>query len=622
MLGFSDIKRAQNDNPVIRVIGIGGGGGNAINRMVTMMDTQTVEFVAANTDLQDLRNSAATYKLQLGVNCTKGLGAGAKPQVGREAAIENSDLVREFVSGADMVFITAGMGGGTGTGGAPVVAQIARELEALTVGVVTLPFRFEGKQRRKNAEKGIQELKDHVDTLIVIPNDNLLSLVSKRTSMVEAFNLADDILRQAIQGISDLITNEGIINLDFADVRTVMQNGGKAVMGVGIATGENRATEAAKQAIHSPLLSDRKITGSQGILVNMVGGNTLTMHEVNEAACFIQEQAHEEATIIWGASIHPDQEDQIQITVIATGFGKDEAQNESKSNLEDNDVIETSLGPDSKEAQSPAFFLQNSTIADSSESASYSSQKAMEEQEVSGLEESSRSDVSQEVNESVFTGMKVEEQKEAVQLKQNSDEEEVEILEEKDIEDPATLMATEILQEETIYGQNNKLDEDSGAYEIQPEHEIKPSPAFTVAESAAEGSDFSYGKTVPPLSDLSATSQMIQSDTQKEEPPIESSLENDENVNFESIHDSALKETDEETENPTQSFVREEGSIYMDDLEEEGLLVKENADIAVETEPRYPDWAIRKRHRRDFTSDLDIPTFIRRRAKKLKTDFR
>ena len=318
-LGFANIQPVQSDTPNIKVIGIGGGGGNAINRMVDA-GVSGVEFIAANTDLQDLNKSKATYKLQLGRSSTRGLGAGAKPEVGRAAAMESEAQIRESIDGADMVFVTAGMGGGTGTGGAPVISRIARESRALTVGVVTLPFNFEASKRRRLAEEGIEELQKHVDTLIIIPNNNLLGIIDQRTSLMEAFSFADDVLRQGIQGISDLITLDGIVNLDFADVRTVMENKGKAVMGTGRASGDKRARRAAERAIHSPLLSDCNIRGARGILMNVVGSETMTLHEVHEASSFIEEQGHEDAVIIWGASINPSLGDEILITVIATGF--------------------------------------------------------------------------------------------------------------------------------------------------------------------------------------------------------------------------------------------------------------------------------------------------------------
>ena len=305
--------------PSIKVVGVGGGGGNVINRMIDL-NVKDVEYIAANTDLQDLKNSRAPTKLQLGAHCTQGLGAGAKPEIGRSAALESMDHIREAVAGADMVFVTAGMGGGTGTGGVPVVAQVAREVQALTVGVVTLPFNYEGKRRRNAASEGVEELRKYVDTLIVIPNNNLLQLINKHTSMLEAFGLADDVLRQGIQGVSDLITRDGIVNLDFADVRTVMENKGKAVMGTGTASGENRALKAAEQAIRSPLLSDRSVEGAQGILMNVVGDVNMSLHEVTEASDFIQQQGHPDAVVIWGASINEELTDRIMITVIATGF--------------------------------------------------------------------------------------------------------------------------------------------------------------------------------------------------------------------------------------------------------------------------------------------------------------
>ena len=324
MLNFSDIQSVRDDLPKIKVVGVGGGGGNAVNRMI-QAGVQGVDFVVANTDLQDLRKSLATHKLQIGSNCSRGLGAGAKPEIGRNAALESIDQISDSLQGADMVFLAAGMGGGTGTGGTPIVAQVAQEMKALTVGVVTLPFNFEAKRRRKVANGGVTELRDHVDTLIVVPNENLFSIINRRTPMTEAFGFADDVLRQGVQGISDLITRDGLVNLDFADVRSVMANKGKAVMGTGLASGENRARHAAEQALHSPLLNDNTIDGARGILINVVGGLMMGMQEVEEASTFIKEQGHKDAEIIWGAAINPDFEDQIMITVIATGFDEQEA---------------------------------------------------------------------------------------------------------------------------------------------------------------------------------------------------------------------------------------------------------------------------------------------------------
>ncbi|MEK9665703.1 MAG: cell division protein FtsZ [Deltaproteobacteria bacterium] len=367
-LGFANIQPVQSDTPNIKVIGIGGGGGNAINRMVDA-GVSGVEFIAANTDLQDLNKSKATYKLQLGRSSTRGLGAGAKPEVGRAAAMESEAQIRESIDGADMVFVTAGMGGGTGTGGAPVISRIARESRALTVGVVTLPFNFEASKRRRLAEEGIEELQKHVDTLIIIPNNNLLGIIDQRTSLMEAFSFADDVLRQGIQGISDLITLDGIVNLDFADVRTVMENKGKAVMGTGRASGDKRARRAAERAIHSPLLSDCNIRGARGILMNVVGSETMTLHEVHEASSFIEEQGHEDAVIIWGASINPSLGDEILITVIATGFDNQPSVS-TKSPAEEisEEVVERPIAEEQKpEVKEVEVELERTAIAEPSE---------------------------------------------------------------------------------------------------------------------------------------------------------------------------------------------------------------------------------------------------------------
>jgi cell division protein FtsZ len=311
----------------IKVVGVGGGGGNAVNTMIAS-GLPGVDFIAANTDVQALGANFAPTKLQLGLQLTKGLGAGADPDVGRQAALEDTETIRDHLTGADMVFITAGMGGGTGTGGAPVVARIAKELGALTVAVVTKPFQFEGKKRMRQADEGMRDLKDAVDTLIAIPNQRLLAIAGRNTSLLETFKKADDILLQAVRGISDLITVHGLINLDFADVRTIMAEMGMAMMGAGSSNGENRAVEAAQKAIASPLLEDISIHGAKGVLINITGSHDLSLHEVNEAATLIQEEAHEDANIIFGAVIDERMGDEIRITVIATGFG--EAQREMK----------------------------------------------------------------------------------------------------------------------------------------------------------------------------------------------------------------------------------------------------------------------------------------------------
>jgi cell division protein FtsZ len=319
---FEIVDQQNSMTARIKVIGIGGGGGNAVNTMIGAK-LFGVDFMVANTDAQSLEASHAPVRVQLGGLVTKGLGAGANPEIGRRAALEDQEQIREYLEGSDMIFITAGMGGGTGTGGAPVVARIAREVGALTVGVVTKPFIFEGKKRQRQAEEGIEELKQSVDTLIVIPNQRLLSIAAKTTTMIEAFHKADDVLLQAVRGISDLIITPGLINLDFADVRTVMAEMGLALMGAASACGENRAIEAAQKAISSPLLEDISIQGARGVLINITGGPDLCLHEVNEAASMIQEEAHDDANIIFGAVIDENMADEIRITVIATGFGEE-----------------------------------------------------------------------------------------------------------------------------------------------------------------------------------------------------------------------------------------------------------------------------------------------------------
>ncbi len=303
----------------IKVIGLGGGGSNAVNRMIASRFTG-VTFIVANTDAQALHTSPAPLKIQLGAKLTGGLGAGSDPEIGRRAATEDREMLQQTMGGADMVFITAGMGGGTGTGAAPVVAQLAKQAGALTVAVVTKPFAFEGSRRNRQAEAGIQELRGIVDTLITIPNQRLLTVVEKGTSLQEAFRVADSVLQQAVQGISDLILVPGLINLDFADVRTIMSGMGLALMGVGVARGEHRAIDAAQKAIASPLLEETSIEGARGVLINITGGADLTLHEVNEAASAVAQAAHEEANIIVGAVVDDTLTEEIRVTVIATGF--------------------------------------------------------------------------------------------------------------------------------------------------------------------------------------------------------------------------------------------------------------------------------------------------------------
>jgi len=317
LIEFDDVSHAK-----ILVIGVGGGGGNAVNTMISG-NLDGVEFVVANTDMQALEANMAPHKIQLGNALTKGLGAGANPEVGRRSAEESMQQIADLISGADMVFVTAGMGGGTGTGAAPVIAQIARDCGALTVGVVTKPFGFEGKKRSRQAVEGIERLSAAVDTLLVIPNNRLLALVGAQTSMVEAFRKADSVLLNAVQGISDLMTVPGLVNVDFADVRTIMKDMGRALMGSGVGTGKRRAQEAAEMAIMSPLLEDVNIEGATGILINITGGPDLTLHEVNEASSLIEAAAHEDANIIFGSVIDPNLSEEIRITVIATGFDRD-----------------------------------------------------------------------------------------------------------------------------------------------------------------------------------------------------------------------------------------------------------------------------------------------------------
>ncbi len=328
----------------LKVIGVGGAGGNAVNRMI-QAGMQGVDFIVVNTDAQDLENNAAKHKIQIGKNLTKGLGAGAKADVGREAVEADREVITEILGGADMVFITGGMGGGTGTGAAASIAQMARELEILTVGIVTLPFNFEGPKRMNRGLGGLSDLRKACDTVISIPNQKLMSIVDNKTTVVEAFKLADSILHQAAKGISDLINVHGLINLDFADVETIMKNMGEAIMGTGVASGEERAVLASQQAISSPLLDSASISGAQGVLVNITGGPDLTLMEVDEATSIIFEEAGNEANIIFGAVIDPRMSDEIRVTVIATGFNHKAPKEVEK---EDREVI---IRPKQKQAR-------------------------------------------------------------------------------------------------------------------------------------------------------------------------------------------------------------------------------------------------------------------------------
>jgi len=315
----------------IKVIGVGGGGNNAVNRMIED-GVEGVEFIAVNTDAQALNQSKAEIKMQIGGSLTRGLGAGANPEIGKKAVEESKQELQEVLKGADMVFVTAGMGGGTGTGAAPAIAEISRGLGALTIGVVTRPFKFEGAKRAKNAANGIEEMKESVDTLIIIPNDRLLEIIDKKTPMLEAFREADSVLRQGVQGISDLIAVPGLINLDFADVKTVMSHKGTALMGIGISTGENRAAEAAQKAIRSPLL-ETSINGAQGVIMNITGGRNLSLYEVQEAADMVASAAHEDLNMIFGSVINDNLKDELIVTVIATGFNTQETSAAKKARV-------------------------------------------------------------------------------------------------------------------------------------------------------------------------------------------------------------------------------------------------------------------------------------------------
>lgn len=359
MLGF-DIEIEQIAQ--IKVIGVGGGGSNAVNRMIEG-GVQGVEFIAVNTDAQALNRSKAPTRVQIGEKLTRGLGAGAKPEIGKKAAEESREQIENVLKGADMVFVTAGMGGGTGTGAAPEIAAIARDLGSLTVGVVTRPFTFEGKKRSTQADQGVAALKENVDTLIVIPNDRLLEIVDKNTPMLEAFREADNVLRQGVQGISDLIAVPGLINLDFADVKTIMTERGSALMGIGTATGENRATEAAKKAICSPLL-ETSINGARGVLMNITGGTNLSLYEVNEAADIVQSASDPDVNMIFGAVINEDLKDEILVTVIATGFDQNQAAQEHSNQSNRTRKPDFEVRKKDEEEIFPSFVKGSSSVID------------------------------------------------------------------------------------------------------------------------------------------------------------------------------------------------------------------------------------------------------------------
>lgn len=360
-----ELEESTNSRANLKVVGIGGGGCNAVNTMIKA-ELKGVEFIGANTDAQALAACGAPMRIQLGAKLTKGLGAGANPEIGKNAVLEDKDRVREILAGADMVFITAGLGGGTGTGGAPILASLAKDVGALTVAVVTKPFLFEGKKRQRQADEGLKELRKCVDTLITIPNQRLLNIAGRDMSLLETFRKADEVLLQAVKGISDLITVNGLINLDFADVRTVMSEMGMALMGTGAAGGENRAIEAAQRAISSPLLEDITISGARGILINITGGADLTLYEVNEASTLVQEEAHEEANIIFGAVIDENLREEMRVTVIATGFGRAEEREEripeSRTASAERDKTVVRFGRRENNRDIPTFIRQEKTV--------------------------------------------------------------------------------------------------------------------------------------------------------------------------------------------------------------------------------------------------------------------
>ena len=587
MLNFSDIQPVRDDLPKIKVVGVGGGGGNAVNRMI-QSGVQGVDFVVANTDLQDLRKSLAPQKLQIGSNCSRGLGAGAKPEIGRNAALESIDQIRDSLQGADMVFLAAGMGGGTGTGGTPIVAQVAQEMKALTVGVVTLPFNFEAKRRRKVANGGVTELRDHVDTLIVVPNENLFSIINRRTPMTEAFGFADDVLRQGVQGISDLITRDGLVNLDFADVRSVMANKGKAVMGTGLASGENRARHAAEQALHSPLLNDNTIDGARGILINVVGGLMMGMQEVEEASTFIKEHGHKDAEIIWGAAINPDFEDQMMITVIATGFDEQEAtekisvpglpampfdalvvtnkhsqintetdekefNSEVELNLEKNDSIEPYSDDDYFEetesitADDKAFV--EGDPEDSSFSATAQSEDSNEESVVDDQEELSSHQISihssETESEEIITTEEITLTDESSHLSSDSEEEQ--------LEEPESLM-NETSTVESVNFSDSNLEVESGTFED-----------LAIDHSSTDIDAENYS-----IHSFSGASTKLNDNESNE------------------THSFSFSNVTSENENDTETN-------------------------PVETSPLIPEWA-NQTENPTFYQNLDIPTFLRRRG--------
>ena len=587
MLNFSDIQPVRDDLPKIKVVGVGGGGGNAVNRMI-QSGVQGVDFVVANTDLQDLRKSLAPQKLQIGSNCSRGLGAGAKPEIGRNAALESIDQIRDSLQGADMVFLAAGMGGGTGTGGTPIVAQVAQEMKALTVGVVTLPFNFEAKRRRKVANGGVTELRDHVDTLIVVPNENLFSIINRRTPMTEAFGFADDVLRQGVQGISDLITRDGLVNLDFADVRSVMANKGKAVMGTGLASGENRARHAAEQALHSPLLNDNTIDGARGILINVVGGLMMGMQEVEEASTFIKEHGHKDAEIIWGAAINPDFEDQMMITVIATGFDEQEA----------TDKISVPVLP-AMPFDALAVTNKHSQINTDTDEKEFNSEVELNLEKNDSIEPYSDDDYFEE-NESITADDKafVEGDPEdspfsATAQSEDSNEESVVDDQEELSSHQISIHSSETESEEIITTEEITLTDESSHLSSDSKEEQLEDPESLMNEtSTVESVNFSDSNLE------------VESGTFEDLAIDHSSTDIDaENYSIHSFSGASTKLNDNES-NETHSF-----SFSNVTSENEN----DTETNPVETSPLIPEWA-NQTENPTFYQNLDIPTFLRRRG--------
>ena len=592
MLNFSDIQPVRDDTPNIKVVGVGGGGGNAINRMI-QSGVQGVDFIVANTDLQDLRKSLAPQKLQIGSQCSRGLGAGAKPEIGRNAALESIDQIKDSLQGADMVFLAAGMGGGTGTGGTPIVAKVAQDIKALTVGVVTLPFNFEAKKRRKAANSGVNELRDHVDTLIVVPNENLFSIINRRTPMTEAFGYADDVLRQGVQGISDLITRDGLVNLDFADVRTVMANKGKAVMGTGIASGENRARHAAEQALHSPLLNDNRIDGARGILINVVGGMSMGMQEVDEASTFIKEHGHKDAEIIWGAAINPEFDDQMMITVIATGFEK---QDEDTVNISVPSLpaMPFDMLSDSQERSKTSSNLENDNN-NSEAQLEITASESMEsfDRVVQSIDSSSLIEDADSLNgsdlESNFS-LLAESKDTVEELAMEDDQKEI-----KDYEE-TTGLTSHIESQEDIsttdelasFDESANLSLDSEKLEIDNANVLKEDP--TLEEKIDHSKENKFQEVTGTFDDLPidfAPSELIDAETYSIHGPTD---------------ELGKLNSEEKIEGDSHSF---------SDINSEKTTDSETS--TVETSPLIPDWA-NQTENPAFYQNLDIPTFLRRRG--------